>query len=110
MRIYSETYREECDVFGISISLERARAPFTRITFYVKNPDMFGLGTADFSSSKIIDDKIGKDFRFHLFERGDGIMLLWDHFDSINHLARLIDLDPDAVGAFENALRTRYPT
>lgn len=107
MKIYSETYREECDVYGISISFERKRPTSKRITFYIKNSDMFGLGIEEFEKSKILDNRMGGDFNIHLFKSGDGVMFLWDHFTGIDHLARLIDLDPDVVSAFESALKRR---
>jgi hypothetical protein len=107
MKIYSETYREECDVYGISISFERNRPASKRIIFYITNPGMFGLGIEEFEKSRILDNRIGRDFKVHLFKNGDGVIFLWDHFTGIDHLARLIDLDPDIVSAFESALNER---
>lgn len=107
MRIYSEIYREECDVYGIAISLEARRPASERVTLYIKNSEMFGLGTEILSNVKIIDNKFGEEFKLHYFNHGDGVMILWDHFVDIDHLARLIDLDPETVATFEKALAAR---
>ena len=104
MKIYSSTVRDECEVFAMAISYNTLLPPEKRTILYIKDKDTRGLIAEEFSGAKIIDDKIGSDFKVQVFREGDGIMLFSDYFDDVEHLARLLDFDPETVESFEKAL------
>lgn len=104
MKIYSSTVRGECEVFAIAVSFNTFFPPEKRTVLYIKDKETRGLIAEELSGAKIIDDKIGANFKIQIFRDGDGIMFFWDYFNDIAHLARLIDFDPETVDAFEKAL------
>lgn len=107
MIVYSKTYKEECEVFGIAMEIDKNRLGSGSVTLYIRTGGQIGLGSEPFDNSTVINKEIGNDFKAHYFINGDGIMILWDFFTDIDHLARLIDLDPETVTAFEAAYASR---
>ena len=102
-------FGEVSEVYAISIStsIDDFWPVEKKIVFYYTTKGSFGLGVADLVNAEIIDSCLGPDFNIHLFDDKTGLMILWNHFEDIDHLARLIDLNIETVAAFEKARAVR---
>jgi len=108
MRIYSSTIRDECDVFAISISFDSFWPVSKRVIFYAKDMNALGLFAETLDGAKILDNTINGDFTFHVINGGEGLLILSRHFADVDHLARLMDFDPDTVDSFEEAIASAH--
>lgn len=104
MKIYSSTIRDECDVFAISISFDTFWPISKRVIFYAKDVNTRGLFAEELNGAKILDNTLESNFKFHIINNGDGVMILSNYFSDIDHLARLMDFDPETVDSFEKAI------
>lgn len=107
MKILESGDISEIYAISISTSIDSIWPVEKKIVFYYTTKGSFGLGATDLVDAKIVDNCLGSDFNVHLFDDKTGLMILWNHFRDIEHLARLIDLDVDTVAAFEKARATR---
>ncbi|MER9894609.1 hypothetical protein NKJ40_21430 [Mesorhizobium sp. M0119] len=107
MKVRNKRRKKEYDVCAIAFYISDDLEFKDRIVFHVAEDGLFGLGAEGFKDVEIIDPTLGSEFKFHNMDHDKGFMMLWDHFTDINHLARLIDLDPETVAAFEKARAAR---
>lgn len=103
MKIRNIGRKKEYDVYAIAVFTQDEWTLNDRIVFYIAEENMVGLGVEGLKDVEIIDNGIGPDFRFHFMTDGRGFVILWNHFTDTAHLARLIDLDPQTIIAFEAA-------
>ncbi|MFD2054265.1 hypothetical protein ACFSQT_14540 [Mesorhizobium calcicola] len=107
MKIRNKGRKKEYDVYAIAFYTPDDWEFKDRVVFYVAEEGLIGLSAEGFKDVEIIDPILGSDFKFHNMDHDKGFMMFWDHFTDINHLARLIDLDPETVAAFEKARAAR---
>jgi hypothetical protein len=103
MIVKNKYHPESMEVIGIQFYSKRDYLFASRMTFYVLQQDMIGVGVEKFEDIEVIQSDIGRDFRFHLIDDGGGAMILWKHFSDVQHFARLIDLDEEVLAEFEVA-------
>ena len=103
MKIYSSLLREECEVFGVAVSLSDNLPKQKRIVLYIEDKGARGLCVEELKEVKIIDARLSRNFKFHIFPENDGFVFLWEYFDDLAHLGRVGDFEPDAVADFEKA-------
>ena len=102
-----ESSGELCEVYAVHISFENYLTKEQQVTFYYTTKSTFGLGVDDLREALIVDNQIGNDFNLHIDEEMRGVTILWNHFENVEHLAQLIELDPTRVKAFEAARTVR---
>ncbi|KGD96682.1 hypothetical protein JL39_19095 [Rhizobium sp. YS-1r] len=71
--------------------------------FYVEDKGARGLCVEELGGAKILDGSLSVNFKIHFFANMDGLIFLWDYFDDLNHLSKLMDFDPETVADFEKA-------
>lgn len=103
MIIRNIEHNKEYEVFGVAVYSNVTWDLPKRIVFYVADDKTIGLGVENLEYIQIIDSSFGGDFRMHLIRGGEGIMILWDHFVDTAQFGRLMDLDEEALAAFETA-------
>ncbi|RWC26762.1 hypothetical protein [Mesorhizobium sp.] len=107
MKIRNKNHKIDLQVYGISVHAKAEWSFKDRVIFYVAQDGFLGLGSEGLSEIEVVDNSLSDEFNLHTRSDEDGFLILWRHFKDIEHLARLIDLDPDTVTAFEEARKAR---
>ncbi|RUV29232.1 MAG: hypothetical protein EOS23_18460 [Mesorhizobium sp.] len=103
MRIRNIGLKKVYDVYAIAVHTQEDWVFRDRVIFYTAEEGQVGLSVEKLSEVEVIDNEIGKDFRFQFMRDGSGFMILSGHFTDTDHLARLVDLDHQTLIAFEAA-------
>lgn len=107
MKIRNKGRHNTHDVYAIAVYTSEDFGLRTRAVFYAFEDGMLGLSAESFDEIDIVDSNLGADFKIHPMAHNKGFMILWDYFDDIDHLARLINLESDTLETFEKARSDR---
>lgn len=103
MRIRNIGLQKEYDVYAIAVHTQEDWVFKDRVIFYIAEEGRVGLSVEKLSDVEIVSNEIGSDYRFQFMSDDRGFMILSSHFTNAYHLARLMDLDPQTLIAFEAA-------
>ncbi len=103
MKIFNRELREEGEVYAISIATNKTTGR-QHISFFYTTEGSNGLANDGIENIDILTDDFSKKFKFKYDASRNLVVLMWDYFEDMNHVRRVVEMEEGAIGEFEDAV------